>query len=124
MGELVEARAQPIFKKEHELTDLLKKLKKLSKKTIEVLEQGLESKDERIKQQAANKIMDYLISMSKEVNQDQLARLVLEVKTSGLIGAGSTATQDDNTPELNFDEIHPDFADAEIVDMSDVKAVK
>lgn len=124
MGELVETKAQPIFRKEHELADLLKKLKKLSKKTIEVLEQGLESKDERIRQQAANKIMDYLINMSKEVNQDQLSRLVLEVKASGLAGAGSAVPEDDDTPKLDFDNIHPDFKDAEVVDMSDVRAVK
>jgi hypothetical protein len=123
MSELVPTKAQPIFRKDHELADLLKRLKKLSKKTIEVLEQGLESTDERIRQQAANKIMDYLINVSKEVNQDQLNRLVLEVKTSGLVGAGSSV-QEDNTPILNFDEIHEDFRDAEVVDMSDVRAVK
>jgi hypothetical protein len=89
-----------------------------------VLEQGLESTDERIRQQAANKIMDYLINVSKEVNQDQLNRLVLDIKAQGLVGAGTTAPEDDNTPKLDFDNIHPDFADAEVVDMSDVRAVK
>jgi hypothetical protein len=124
MSELVPTKAQPIFRKDHELADLLKRLKKLSKKTIEVLEQGLESTDERIRQQAANKIMDYLINVSKEVNQDQLNRLVLDIKAQGLVGAGTTAPEDDNTPKLDFDNIHPDFADAEVVDMSDVRAVK
>jgi hypothetical protein len=124
MGELVETKAQPIFKKEHELLDVLKKLKKLSKGALAVLEQGLNSEDEKVKHTSAIKILDYYTAIAKEVNQDSLSRLVLDIKAQGLVGAGTTAPEDNNTPKLDFDNIHPDFADAEVVDMSDVRAVK
>jgi hypothetical protein len=123
MSEFVPTKAQPIFKKEHELLGVLKKLKKLTAKALEVLEQGLNSEDEKLRHSSAKLIIDYYTATAKEVNNDQLSRLVLDIKAQGLVGAGTTA-QEDNTPILNFDEIHEDFRDAQIVDMSDVRAVK
>jgi hypothetical protein len=122
MTDLVSATPKPIFKKTHELAKLVRDLKKLSKKAIETLERGLDSEDEKIRMMAAEKLLKYYLDSSKEVNQDELARLLLDVKSSGMIGHGSTA-EDDNTPMLNFDDIHPDFKDAEVIDLGDVNKI-
>lgn len=124
MGELVEAKAKPIFTKTHELKPILTKLKKVSKKAIEVLEKALTSDDEKIRVAAAEKLLKFYVDTSKEVNQDEMNRLILEIKTSGMIGQGSTVPED-NAPVLDFDNLHPEFRDKvedaqNVVDLSDV----
>lgn len=129
MGELVEAKSKPIFTKTHELKPILTKLKKVSKKAIEVLEKALTSDDEKIRVAAAEKLLKFYVDTSKEVNQDEMNRLILEIKTSGLIGQGSTV--EDNTPVLDFDNLHPQFRDKvedainmkDVVDLSQVSKI-
>lgn len=127
MGKIVAAKPKSVFKNSHELTKMVRGLRKISGKALEVLEQGLYSEDEKTRMIAAEKILKFYETMAKETNTDALNRLILDVKSSGLIGQGSTA-DDDNTPVLNFDEIHEDFrdnvVDAEnVVDLSDVSKI-
>lgn len=111
MSELVSAKAEPLFvKKTHELDKLVRSLKKISTKAVTVLEAGLSSSDEKIRMMAADKLLKFYMDTSKEVSQDALNRLILEIKANGLIGQGSTAQDDDNTPKLDFDNISPEFA--------------
>lgn len=127
MGELVTAKSQPIFKKTHELAKLVRDLKKMSKRALEVLEQGLESEDEKIRMMAADKLIKYYMDSAKEINTDSLNRLILEVKAQGIVGNGSTANDDENTPKLDFDNLHPDFrdnaTDVEVIDMGSVNKI-
>lgn len=121
------AKSQSLFKSTHELKGMVRSLKKLSEKAIQTLELALDSEDEKLRVTAAQQLLKFYMDSSKEVNQDSLNRLILEVKTNGLIGQGSTA-QDDNTPQLNFDEIHADFRDnvvdaQNVVDLSDVSKI-
>ena len=104
----VPAKSQSLFQKQHELLSLVKSLKKLNKKALEVLEKALSSTDEKIRVMAADKLLKFYCDTAKEIDQSQLNRLILDIKASGLIGQGSTA-EDDSTPQLDFDHIHKDF---------------
>jgi oligoendopeptidase F len=123
MGELVPTKQQAIFKKDHELKKLVSSLKKISKKAIETLEKGLDSQDERVRMIAAEKLLKFYVDTANEVNADELKRLLLEVKASGLIGAGSTAQNDDDIPALDFDNISEEFRDAPVIDMGTVNSI-
>jgi hypothetical protein len=123
MSELVPTKQQAIFKKDHELKKLVSSLKKISKKAIETLERGLDSEDERVRMLAAEKLLKFYVDTSNEINADELKRLLLEVKASGLIGAGSTAREDDDTPALDFENISEEFRDAPVIDMGNVNKI-
>jgi hypothetical protein len=123
MGELVPTKEQAVFKKTHELAKLVRDLKKISKKAIEVLERGLDSQDERVRMIAAEKLLKFYTDSAKDVNEDELKRLLLEVKLRGMVGAGSTAQEDDDAPALDFDNISPEFRDVPVVDMGNVNKI-
>jgi hypothetical protein len=123
VGDVVETKQQAIFKKDHELKKILGQLKKVSKKAIETLEAGLTSDDERVRMIAAEKLLKFYVDTANEINADELKRLLLEVKASGLIGAGSTASQDDDSPALDFDNISEEFRDVPVIDMSNVNKI-
>jgi hypothetical protein len=127
MGELVPASTKPLFKKVHELAKLVRSLKKVSQKAVEVLEAGLTSDDERVRMIAAEKLLKFYADMANDVRQDEIKALLLEIKVGGLIGQGSTA-EDDSTPVLDFDNLNPEFAnqdvqDAQFVDMGAVNKI-
>jgi hypothetical protein len=62
------------------LKKLLKDLTKASKEAIEVLVVCLKSEDEKIRMQAASKILEFQSTVADKVNQDQMQRLVAEIK--------------------------------------------
>lgn len=125
MSELVSAKAEPLFvKKTHELDKLVRSLKKISTKAVTVLEAGLSSPDEKIRMMAADKLLKFFMDTSKEVSQDALNRLILEIKANGLIGQGSTAQDDDNTPKLDFDNISPEFLEKETKEPVEAEVVE
>jgi hypothetical protein len=125
MSELVTTKEQSVFKKTHELSKLVRDLKKISKKAIEVLEKGLDSQDERVRMIAAEKLLKFYTDSAKDVNEDELKRLLLEVKLRGMVGAGSTAQEDDDeTPALDFDNISPEFRDSTpVIDMGTINKI-
>lgn len=116
------AKSQSLFKSTHELTKMVRSLKKLSEKAIAVLEKALDSQDEKLKVAAAQQLLKFYMDSAKETNQDSLNRLILQVKTEGLIGQGSTVPED-NTPVLDFENLHPQFRDQPVADAENIKDV-
>ena len=120
------AKSQSLFKSTHELTKMMKALKKLNDKAILVLDKAMDSTDEKIRVAAAEKTIKFYADAAKEIRQDEINSTLIEMKL-GLIGQGSTS-QEDNTPQLNFDEIHSDFRDnvvdaQNVVDLSDISKI-
>ncbi len=122
MSEVVPASEKPLFSKKHELLTMLKSLKKASKRAIEVLETHLESEDEKIAQAAATTLVKLYRDVANDVREDEIRALLLDIKSSGLIGNGTTS-EDDDTPVLDFDNLNPEFLDAEVVDMKEVSKI-
>lgn len=129
MSRVVPAKPKSTFKQIHELAKTAKSLKRISQKMIDYLESVVDDKeaDPKLKAQCAQTLLKLYMDVAKEVNSDKLNRLILEVKATGLIGQGSTADDDDDTPALDFDNIHPQFRDVEdaqnVVDMSDINKI-
>jgi len=63
-----------------QLKDLLKKVSRETKKAIEVLVSAMDSADERIRLQAATKLLEFQVTIAKEINADQMQRLIAEIK--------------------------------------------
>ena len=121
MSDLVPASPKPMFSKKHELSKLVRDLKKLSTKALEVLEAGLTSQDERVRMIAAEKLLKFYTDSASEVRADEIKALLLDIRTNGLIGQGSTA--DDDTPALDFDNISEEFRDSQVIDMGTVNKI-
>lgn len=122
MSELVPASPKPMFKKAHELAKLVKQLNKISKKAVEVLEQGLTSDDERVRMIAAEKLLKFYMDSAEAQRADEIKAMLLDIKVNGLIGNGSTA-DDDSTPALDFDNISEEFRDSQVIDMGTVNKI-
>lgn len=121
------AKQQSLFSSKHELLKMVSNLKKLMPKAIKVLELALESEDEKTRMVAAEKLLKFYYDGAKEVRQDEINNLIMQIKVEGLIGQGSTA-EDDNAPVLDFDNLHPQFRDKvedaqNVVDLSDVSKI-
>lgn len=112
------AKSQSLFKKKHELSRSVAELKKLLPEALKVLAEAMKSQDEKIKVGAAEKVLKFHADAVKEIRQDEINTTLIEMKM-GLIGQGSTVPED-NTPVLNFDELHPDFANKDVVDAENV----
>ncbi len=97
------------LKNEHELTKLAKALDKASMKAIKFLEEVLAdvNADSLRKQQAAEKILTFCLTASKQINDDNMSRLVAQVKLGG--GKGRSVTLTDgarpSVPQLDFDTV-------------------
>lgn len=63
-----------------DLKRIAKDLGKASSKAVEILLKMLESKDERVQLQAATKLLEFHVSVAKEISSDQLQRLIAEIK--------------------------------------------
>jgi hypothetical protein len=119
MSDLVPASSKPLFSKPHELAKMVRQLKKISAKAVEVLEQGLTSQDERVRMIAAEKLIKFYMDAAEAQRADEIKAMLLDIKANGLIGRGST-TDDDDTPALDFDNINPEFVE---VDMGNVNKI-
>ena len=83
-GEIIPAGKQSFIRvEEHELTATGKKLSKLSDKAIEVMAQGLESEDEKIRLECARSLIKLNIDISKIINEDAMNRLISEFRFVG-----------------------------------------
>lgn len=65
---------------EVQLKKLSKELGKATKEAIDVLLAMLKSKDEKIQMQAAIKLLEFDIDVKKAISQDQMQRLIAEIK--------------------------------------------
>lgn len=122
------AKEKSLFAQTHELTKMMKELKKISLKAIKVLEKALDSEDEKLAVQAAEKTLKFYSDAAKEIRTDQVNGILIEMKM-GLVGQGTTVP-DDNTPVLDFDNLTPEFRksaeeaeDVVVVDLSDVNKI-
>lgn len=80
-------------------------LKRTSKAAIDVLIACLESQEEKTRLQAAKMLLDFQVTVAKELSADQMGRLIAEIKLArnpqGKIGSGEDATM----PRIDFDNI-------------------
>lgn len=102
-GEIVPAGKQSFIRaEEHELSATGKKLAKLSNKALEVLAQGLESEDEKVRLETAKALIKMNIDISKIINEDAMNRLISEFRFVGVVG---NDTPKDVTPLVDFSNI-------------------
>lgn len=100
------------LREEHELTKLAKALDKASKKAVEFLQSVLEDvkADGLRRQQAAEKILTFVLAASKQINDDNMARLIAQAKLVGAkgsplpLGDGKRSTAPQG-PKLDFDNV-------------------
>jgi len=91
---------------------MLRRVQKVTPAAIDFLEATMknkESKDEKLKVEAAKKLIDVHMSLMKEKNNDKISRLEKQIRLMGKSdndGEFSTAGDDyDDTPLVNFDEV-------------------
>jgi plasmid stability protein len=93
---------------EVQLKKLSRELSKASKDAIDVLVEMLQSEDKRMKMQAAIKLLELDVEVKKTISQDQLQRLIAEVKLSGT-GSKTLEIEDGserkNRPIVDFSNI-------------------
>ena len=80
---------------------------KVSEAAIKAIEEGLSSQDEKIRISCADKLLGHLEAMSKEVNSDQITRLIAEIKFNRRGPAGNLIPQDEKSPMavVEFDKV-------------------
>lgn len=101
------ASDNPTFiRKKHELTDLQKLLAKNSALAVQVLIDTMNKEDQtdKEKRECAKLLIQYDIEVSKAINQDNMARMIAEIKMNGN-NSKSLHVEDDNTPLVSFDEV-------------------
>lgn len=92
---------------EVQLKKLAKALSSASKEAVDVLIKLLGSQDEKVRMQAAMKLIEYDIDVKKAISQDQMQRLIAEIKLArgGSTTKQLTATQESNRPLVDFSTI-------------------
>lgn len=92
---------------EIQLKKLSRELSKSSKEAIDVLVEMLQGDDKRLKMQAAIKLLEFEVEVKKVVSQDQMQRMIAEIKLNS--GSGSKTLELEgsvrNRPVVNFSEI-------------------
>jgi hypothetical protein len=89
-----------------DLKPVLKRLSAQSKAAIDVLVKLLESKDERTRMSAATKLLDFQVQIAKEINADQMQRLIAQVKLGSDAGGKSPLlVPEDKRPLVDFTTI-------------------
>lgn len=63
-----------------DLKKLAREISKATSTAVEVLLKLLESKDERVRLQAATKLVEFQVQVAKEISADQMQRLIAEIK--------------------------------------------
>ena len=93
---------------EVQLKKLAKQLATASKEAIDVLLELLKSKDERVRMQAAMKLIEFDIDVKKAISQDQIQRLIAEIKLNrggGLQQLQAGEEQSKKRPIVDFSTI-------------------
>ena len=80
---VVTTKEQSFLDDKLKLDKLLRELSKASKKAVDALESALSSPDEKIRVAAADKLLAFYVATAKEVNNDQIQRLIAELKLNG-----------------------------------------
>lgn len=96
----------------HDLTKLLKQLEGITKEAVEVLESTMrESKDVKLKVECAKQIINFTMATSKQISDEDMARLIAEVRLSTpanpKVGAMLQA-EERKVPQLDFSTVRDD----------------
>jgi HEAT repeat protein len=78
-----------------DLKKLAREIVKASSAAVDVLVKLLESTDERVRLQAATKLVEFQVQVAKEISADQMQRLIAEIK---LVRAPQQKLVDANNP--------------------------
>lgn len=89
-----------VNKEPHNLLTLSSKVKNLSDKALKMLEDGLESEDEKIRLECAKTLLKLDVDISKIINQDSMDRLLLQLKQQPV-----NNNPVNNTPLVDFSNI-------------------
>jgi predicted oxidoreductase len=107
----------PSFLNDKDKIDLYKLLKKLDKASLEALENLVKimetTQDEKLRAQVSKDIIRFKIDVAKEINTDQMQRLIAEIKLNRgpqgklipLEGASDTEDQI-KRPIVDFSKVH------------------
>lgn len=93
---------------EIQLKKLAKELSRTNKQTIDTLIRLLDSKDEKISSTVAIKLLELNIDIQKAISQDQMQRLIAEIKLNRGVNSKllkASDTDDDNKPIVDFTRI-------------------
>lgn len=93
-----------------DLKKLAREISKATSAAVEVLLKLLESKDERVRLEAAKKLVDLQVQIAKEISTDQMNRLIAEIKLvrapqKNLIEAPDGGNGDKPKPVVDFTTI-------------------
>lgn len=88
-----------------DLKSLLRRIDRQSRHAVEALVKLLDSKDEKIRLTAATKLLEFQVSIAKEINTDQLQRMIAEIRNNP--GASNKLVPNDqkNRPLVDFTTI-------------------
>lgn len=104
---VTQQEAPSFLNDEIQLKDLLKRITKISKEAIDVLVDSLKSQDEKIRFNAASKILEFQVQIAKEINTDKLQRLMAEYRIKGAPAGKLVPVEDDKPvrPVVDFTTI-------------------
>lgn len=89
-----------------DLKKLQRDIAKHGKPAIDALVSLLDSKDEKTRLTAATRLLEFQVAIAKEINGEQLQRLIAQVKLTLAGGKKSLYPgEDDNTPLVDFTTI-------------------
>jgi len=88
-----------------DLKRLLRDVSKQARPALDALIGLLASKDEKIRLTAAKTLLELQVSVAKEINTDQMQRLIAEVKLTGASKRLVPIGEDDNRPLVDFTTI-------------------
>lgn len=63
-----------------DLKKLAREISKATSTAVDVLMKLLDSKDERVRLEAAKKLVEFQVQIAKEISADQMQRLIAEIK--------------------------------------------
>lgn len=86
----------------HDLAKLLREMNKESKPVLDVLLTLMKSEDEKIKLEAVKTFLNTYKDVAREINEDQLRRLLANAKFGG---PKELEFDEDDTPQVNFNDI-------------------
>lgn len=87
-----------------DLKRLLKDVAKQSKPAVEALVKLLESKDEKVRLTAAKTLLELQVTVAKEINADEVNRLIAEMKLQGASKA-LVPVEEEDRPLVDFTTI-------------------
>lgn len=102
----------------HELDNIIKKSAKEIEKMIDVLAEIATNATNDVKERraAAKDVLDFHVKSVEQRNKDEITRKIAEVRVRGVHGSGSTE-DDDDTPDVNFGDILPEFRGNDVSDV-------